>query len=152
MFYFYLLFYKAIARLRLKQQREHFSKMAKRQDSAETTEVVRRIRRSIQQTAPNAHTRVNFEIIEMPAYMQLDPISFVSEALTRYNGDLDEAAYYLCQMLDRKYPENGRWACVVGRDFEYSVDAAPGKYLLFNIGQIARIQVMAFVAKTDDKE
>jgi len=86
----------------------------------------------------------------MPAYMQLDPISFVSDALARYNGDLDEAAYNLCQMLDQKYPESGRWACVVGRDFEYSVDPAPGKYLLFNLGQSARIQVMAFVAKSKE--
>src|SRR6218665_345918 len=126
--------------------------MAKQEDSPAQSGILRRLRRSTEQMPQTVHSRVNFEIVEMPAYMQLDPISFVSEALTRYNGDLDEAAYYLCQMLDRKYPEHGRWACVVGRDFEYSVDAAPGKYLLFNIGQIARIQVMAFVAKSDDKE
>lgn len=89
--------------------------------------------------------RTNFEIIEMPAHMQLDAVTFVVDALDRYNGNFDDAADYLCQMLDQKYSEPSPWACTIGKDFGYSVESAPGKYMLFYVGQDVR--VMAFVSK-----
>ncbi|OTF74414.1 hypothetical protein BLA29_000291 [Euroglyphus maynei] len=90
----------------------------------------------------------NFEIVEMPAHMQLDAVTFVVDALDRFNGDFDDAADYLCRMLDQKYEQPSPWSCTIGRDFGYSVDPLPGKYMLFYIGNDVR--VMAFVSKNEN--
>lgn len=92
--------------------------------------------------------KANFEIIEMPAHMQLDAVSFVTEALEQFNGDYDESADYLCHILDQKYPEPTPWACMLGTNFGYSVEPSAGKYMLFYIGNVNRIRVMAFASKT----
>ncbi|KAH9393565.1 Dynein light chain 2, cytoplasmic [Tyrophagus putrescentiae] len=94
----------------------------------------------------NSPMRINFEIVEMPAHMQLDAVTFVSEALNQKKEDFDEAANHLCRMLDQKYPERTgtNWGCIVGSRFDYSIEASPGKYMLFYIGSI---QVMAYVPK-----
>lgn len=138
----------------LNQRREHFKKFTKEnaEDSASTkkehgldwSEHHYRPPRS----SNSPQIRVNFEIVEMPSYMQLDAISFVTDALDRHKGDMDEAAYYLCRMLDQKYPEKTNWGCVVGTKFDYSIEPSTGKYMLFYIGSLHRIQVMAFVPKT----
>ena len=84
----------------------------------------------------------------MPAHMQLDAVGFVTTALDRLSGNFDDAADYLCQMLDQKYPEPIPWSCIIGTDFGYSVEPSVGKYMLFYIGNVNRIRVMAFVSKT----
>lgn len=82
----------------------------------------------------------------MPAEMQLAPVAFVQAALERHKNDLNEAADHLCKMLDQKYPEPSSWACVVGYNFNYSIQPAVGKYMYFYIGNaVRRIWVMAFV-------
>jgi hypothetical protein len=82
----------------------------------------------------------------MPEHMQTDAIDFVSEALEQYGDDFNEAADYLCRMFEKKYHEI--WSCVIGPNFGFSVEPEPGKYMDFHIGNVNRIRVMAFVAKS----
>lgn len=83
----------------------------------------------------------------MPAHMTLDAVGFVNNALEEYDGNFDMASEHLCNMLDQKYPEATSWACFVGPDYGFSVEAVEGKYMLFYIGNIERIRVMAFASK-----
>lgn len=84
----------------------------------------------------------------MPAHMQLDAVGFATDGLDRFRGDYDDAADYLCAMLDQKYPAAVAWSCVLGTDLGYSVEPSAGLYMLFYIGNVNRIRVMAFVAKS----
>lgn len=148
---------KDITRQMLQQRKDHFKKLVRHDvDASELKKlsfpIMEHERRVRSIRSMGRQIRVNFEVIEMPAHMQLDAITFVTDSLERHNGDTDEMAYDLCQMLDNKYPETGNWACFVGTKFGYSVEAATGKYMLFYIGTVNRIQVMAFVSKMPDLE
>ena len=150
----FLVIFVDIARVMLKQRRNHFKKFVKENlDENGSKEKLHDLERSGSHFRANTNPqiRVNFEIVEMPAYMQLDAVTFVTDALDRHKGDLDEAAFHLCRMLDQKYPEKTNWGCVVGTKFDYSIEASSGKYMLFYIGTMHRIQVMAFVPKTPNE-
>lgn len=85
--------------------------------------------------------------MEMPEHMQTDAIEFATEGLAKYGDDYDDVAYHMCSMIEKKYHEV--WSCVVGKNFGYSIEESePGKFMLFYIGNINRIRVMAFVPKT----
>ena len=92
--------------------------------------------------------RTNFDIVEMPEHMQTDAIDFASEGLDKFGQDYDEVADHMCRMIEKKYHEV--WSCVIGQNFGYSIEEAePGKFMLFYIGSINRIRVMAFVPRTN---
>lgn len=132
----------------IKQRREYFRKFVMDNEKTSQTKADEAsgpvwAKSHLRLNSHNSPMRINFEVVEMPAHMQLDAVTYVSEALNRKKGDLAEAANHLCQMLDKKYPEKGgNWGCVVGNKFDYSIEAAAGKYMLFYIDSI---QVMAFV-------
>ncbi len=133
----------------IKQRREYFKKFVhdNEEKSTQSSEPAVTTRPSaLRLSSHNSPMRINFEIVEMPAHMQLDAVTFVSEALNQKKEDFDEAANHLCRMLDQKYPERTgtNWGCIVGSRFDYSIEASPGKYMLFYIGSI---QVMAYVPK-----
>lgn len=124
--------------------------MFRRKNSATVEDVERvngRSHRFVRSTKAHIWHKTNFEVIEMPAHMTLDAVSFVNNALDEYEGNFDMASEHLCNMLDQKYPETTSWACFVGPDYGFSVEAVEGKYMLFYIGNIERIRVMAFAAK-----
>ncbi|CAG2166116.1 unnamed protein product, partial [Oppiella nova] len=90
--------------------------------------------------------RTNFDIVEMPEHMQTDAIEFASEGLAKYGDDYDEAADHMCRMIEKKYREV--WSCIIGQNFGYSIEEPePGKFMLFYIGNVNRIRVMAFISK-----
>ncbi|XP_054154686.1 uncharacterized protein LOC128953235 [Oppia nitens] len=90
--------------------------------------------------------RTNFDIVEMPEHMQSDAIEFATESLDKYGQDYDEAADHMCRRIEQKYREI--WSCLIGQNFGYSIEEPePGKFMLFYIGNVNRIRVMAYVSK-----
>lgn len=136
----------------IKQRKEYFRKFVQDNEKtaqAKSDEATGSAWRNghLRLNSHNSPMRINFEVVEMPAHMQLDAVTYVSDALNRKKGDFDTAASYLCLMLDQKYPEKRgvNWSCIVGSKFDYSVEASTGKYMLFYIDSI---QVMAYVPKS----